>query len=184
MQALDLLINRRSHAKLTAPAPSGVALEQIFAAGLRAPDHGHLTPWRFIVAEQQGLQQLGDLFAEAEAQQAEVEPAKVERARSLPLRAPMVIIAVAVIRSMPKVPPVEQLLSAGCAVHAMQMAALAQGYGGVWRTGPYAHSDFINQRLGLAEHESIVGFLYLGTPAAEPAKAPLLSAQDFVSYLK
>lgn len=41
MDALDLLLNRRSIAKLSDPAPEGVALENIIKAGLRAPDHAH-----------------------------------------------------------------------------------------------------------------------------------------------
>ncbi|GAM61586.1 protein ydjA [Vibrio ishigakensis] len=36
MDAIDLLLNRRSIAKLTAPAPSGEILENIIKAGLRA----------------------------------------------------------------------------------------------------------------------------------------------------
>ena len=51
MDALDLLLNRRSIAKLSAPAPEGKALENIIRAGLRAPDHAGLTPWRFVIAQ-------------------------------------------------------------------------------------------------------------------------------------
>ncbi len=42
MEALELLLNRRSIAKLTEPAPEGQALENIIKAGLRAPDHAVL----------------------------------------------------------------------------------------------------------------------------------------------
>ncbi|MDF5479257.1 nitroreductase family protein, partial [Vibrio parahaemolyticus] len=54
MDALDLLLNRRSIAKLSAPAPEGKALENIIRAGLRAPDHAGLTPWRFVIAQGDG----------------------------------------------------------------------------------------------------------------------------------
>ena len=54
MDALELLLNRRSIAKLSAPAPTGQVLENILRAGLRAPDHANLTPWRFVVAEGRG----------------------------------------------------------------------------------------------------------------------------------
>ncbi|MGR5543123.1 nitroreductase family protein, partial [Vibrio campbellii] len=54
MDALELLLNRRSIAKLSAPAPEGVALENIIQAGLRAPDHGNLQPWRFVIAQGEG----------------------------------------------------------------------------------------------------------------------------------
>lgn len=42
MDALELLVNRRSASRLTEPAPAGDALENILRAGMRAPDHGTL----------------------------------------------------------------------------------------------------------------------------------------------
>ena len=62
MDALSLLLNRSSQPRLSAPAPSGEALENIMQAALRAPDHACLTPWRFIVCEGKGLDKLGQLF--------------------------------------------------------------------------------------------------------------------------
>jgi hypothetical protein len=38
------------------------------------------------------------------------------------------------------VPKWEQEMSAGCAVMAMQMAALAQGFNGIWRSGALTES--------------------------------------------
>lgn len=54
MDALDLLLNRRSIAKLSGPAPEGHVLENIIRAGLRAPDHAGLTPWRFVISQEKG----------------------------------------------------------------------------------------------------------------------------------
>ena len=44
MDALHLLLNRHSCGRLAEPAPSGEVLDNILKAGLRAPDHGTLTP--------------------------------------------------------------------------------------------------------------------------------------------
>ncbi len=44
MDALELLVNRRSASRLAEPAPSGEALDNILRAGMRAPDHGGLQP--------------------------------------------------------------------------------------------------------------------------------------------
>ena len=55
-------------------------------------------------------------------------------------------------------------MSAGCAVMAMQMAAVAQGFNGIWRTGPLTDSPVVREGLSCGEHDKIVGFLYLGTP--------------------
>ncbi|HAU27845.1 MAG TPA: nitroreductase, partial [Alteromonas australica] len=56
MDALSLLLNRSSQPRLGSPAPSGAALENIMQAALRAPDHACLTPWRFIVCQNKGLE--------------------------------------------------------------------------------------------------------------------------------
>ncbi len=47
--AIDLLLSRASTNALAGPAPEGRALDQILEAGLRAPDHGKLRPWRFVL---------------------------------------------------------------------------------------------------------------------------------------
>jgi nitroreductase len=47
--ALELLLNRRSVGQLEEPAPQGSDLDLILDAGLRAPDHGRLRPWRFVL---------------------------------------------------------------------------------------------------------------------------------------
>ncbi|GAA0852567.1 NAD(P)H nitroreductase [Aliiglaciecola litoralis] len=181
MQALDLLLNRRSQPRLTGPAPQGEELENIMQAALRAPDHACLTPWKFIVCQGRGLVKLGEIFEEA-AVNADMDEKQIERAPQLPLRAPMVIVAIANYKEHPKVPWVEQVASASCAVQAMQMAALAQGYGGVWRTGSYSQNEDVKCAFYLQEKDEIVGFLYLGTPTVEPMPAPTRNSSDYFEF--
>lgn len=179
MQALELLLERHSIAKLAEPAPEGEVLEAIYHAGLKTPDHGGLAPWRFIEVSGQGLDKLSAIFKEA----ADTEQGDPEKAANMPYRAPLIIIAIAHIKPHPKVPNVEQLLSAGCAVHAMQMAAQAQGFNGIWRTGAMSYSESVNQALGLTENEQIVGFLYLGTPQTGPIAKKPYEIDKFVSKI-
>ncbi len=40
--------------RLAEPAPAGEQLENILRAGLRAPDHGTLQPWRFFIIADDG----------------------------------------------------------------------------------------------------------------------------------
>ncbi len=181
MDALTLLLNRSSQPRLNAPAPSGEALENIMQAALRAPDHACLTPWRFIVCQGKGLNKLGALY-EQSAIENEKSQKEIERAVQLPLRAPMVVIAIAKYVEHEKVPRVEQIASASCAVVAMQMAAVAQGFNGMWRTGSYAQCDTVKQGLDLSEDDEIVGFLYLGTPAFEPAPKPERDSADYFEF--
>ncbi|MFM2480093.1 NAD(P)H nitroreductase [Celerinatantimonas sp. YJH-8] len=179
MQAIELLLERHSCAKLGLPAPGGEALANIYRAGLKTPDHGGFTPWRFIEVSESGLDTLSSVFAKA----ATAEAGDVAKAEQMPYRAPLIIVVIASLKHHPKVPDIEQVMSAGCAVQAMQMAALAQGFNGIWRTGPMSYSDVVNTELGLKSNEQIVGFLYLGTPqSAIPQKKPY-AIDKFVSKI-
>ncbi|WP_052878967.1 NAD(P)H nitroreductase [Vibrio coralliirubri] len=182
MDALDLLLNRRSIAKLSDPAPEGVALENIIKAGLRAPDHGALTPWRFVIAQGSGLQKLSDILVRA-AEADESEDAVIEKVKKAPFRAPMVITVIAKVTEHEKVPAIEQHLSAGCAAQAMQMAAVAQGFQGFWRSGKWMFHPEVHQAFGLEGDDEIVGFLYLGTPDCTPMKVPERDFSKFVEFL-
>ncbi len=55
-------------------------------------------------------------------------------------------------------------MSAGCAVMAMQMAAIAQGFNGIWRSGALTESAIVREAFECRPQDKIVGFLYLGTP--------------------
>lgn len=181
MQALELLLGRSSQPRLKEPAPDAKALENIKRAALKAPDHAALTPWRFIICTGEGRARLGEIYRQA-AISAKMSEKDIERAPQLPLRAPMVIVAISQYQEHPKVPWVEQVASTSCAIHAMQMAAFSQGYGGVWRTGSYAQSGFVKQALNLDEKDEIVGFLYLGTSATTPLGKPGRDPEDFFEH--
>ena len=178
MQALDLLLNRQSQPRLQAPAPTGDTLENIKQAALRVPDHAGLTPWHFIVCQEHGLVRLGEIYKQAAIAGGKSEK-DIARAPQLPQRAPMVIVAIAKYTEHPKVPRVEQIAATSCAVHAMQMAAVAQGFAGVWRTGFYAQDEYVKQDLQLDKRDEIVGFLYLGSSSVTPLPKPKRDSTAF-----
>lgn len=62
MDALELLVNRRSASRLAEPAPAGEQLENILRAGMRAPDHGTLQPWHFFIIEGEGRERFSQLL--------------------------------------------------------------------------------------------------------------------------
>jgi nitroreductase len=181
MDALELLLTRRSQPRLQAPAPSEDALENIMQAALRVPDHMGLNPWRFIVCQNAGLNRLGEIFEQAAIVE-DMGDKHIERAPQLPHRAPMVIVAIAKYKEHEKVPWVEQVASASCAVSAMQMAALAQGYAGVWRTGSYAKSEVVKQAFELSEQDEVVGFLYLGSTVLKTMSKAAKSSKDHFEF--
>lgn len=181
MDALTLLLERQSTSSLKPPAPSGTALENILRAAVRVPDFLHLRPYEFIVCEGKGLDRLGAIWQEA-AISGEQPTHVIERASRMPHRAPLVVVVVCKHRESDIVTAFEQHLSAGCAVMAMQMAAQAQGYGGIWRSGWFMSDRGVHERLGLMSEDRIVGFLYLGTPS--PPLPPPPDASDWSQFVR
>lgn len=180
MDGLQLLLNRRSAARLTEPAPEGEVLNNIIRAGLRAPDHGGLQPWHFVLIQGEGRQRFSALLRQIAVNEKQQQQA-VDKAIQAPFRAPLIIAVLARCQPSAKVPQWEQIVSAGCAVMAMQMAAQAQGFNGIWRTGHWCEHPQVQQALGCSAQDKIVGFLYLGTPQLKKQPAP--SAPDIERFV-
>jgi len=167
MDALNALLSRVSPLRLSQDAPDPETIDQILAAGLRAADHGRLRPWKFLVVRGEARNRLGELFAAGvKRRNPSATEEMLEGERLKALRAPVIVVVVATIRENPKIPEVEQIVSAGAAAQNMLVAAHALGLGGFWRTGAAAYDPLLKQALGASEKDVIVGFLYLGKVAA------------------
>lgn len=167
MPTLDFLNQRRSvPARLLGdPAPSQAQLEAIFAAAMRVPDHGTLTPWRLLLIEGPSRIRLGEFLAQRSvALNPEAAAVVLEKERLRFARAPLVLVVIASLNVTTKVPEIEQILSAGNVCFSLLQAAQALGFGGQWLTGWAAYDDAVMAHLGLSENERIVGFIHLGTP--------------------
>jgi nitroreductase len=171
--AIDLLLSRRSGSAkaMKEPGPSRKQLAQILQAGARAPDHGKLFPWRFIVFEGKGRERAGDILAEVMAAEGEREK-QVEEERGRFLRAPVVIGVVSAAREQHKIPVWEQELSAGAVCQNILIAATALGFVGNWLSEWYAYNPVVKHRLGLKAGERIAGFIYIGTARDELEERP------------
>jgi nitroreductase len=183
MQAIDALTTRYSAKTLQEPAPDEGALRLIFASAVRAPDHGRLRPWRFVVVRGAARERFGELLAQhLQRTHAAANEEALQRERAKALRAPLIIVVAARCSREVKIPVIEQQLSAGAAAHAMMLAAFALGFNAMWKTGGAAYDDALRQALGLATDDAIVGFVYIGTQAARPAVPAARLWADLVSY--
>lgn len=184
MQAIDALLKRRSAKTLAEPAPDDGALELLLECASRAPDHGRLRPWRFIVIRGAARERLGDLMAgQLRRKQPDASPESLQRERQKPLRAPLIIAVAAVRDAAARIPPIEQILAAGAAAQNIMLAAPALGFGAMWKTGDAAYDDTVKVALGLAAADAIVGFVYLGTAPADAVPAAARGQwEDRVSY--
>jgi nitroreductase len=169
MRALELLLSRQSVGVLEEPAPQGAELDLILDAGLRAPDHGRLRPWRFVLIRGDERLAWGERLAEA-VQVRDPATAQMlsERYRVWVRRTPLLIAVGAEIRADHKIPEIEQLLSVGAAAMNMLNAIHMLGYGGMWVTGVNSYDPRLNALLGFKAPSRLVGFLAVGTPKAAP----------------
>jgi len=178
MTNIEFLLQRQSTPLLTTPAPNNGDLEKILAAGMRVPDHACLQAWHFTVITGDGLQRLSDLLV----QSSDSQSPNLEKIAKMPFRAPMIIVVSTEFVDHEKVPNQEQLITAGCGAHAMQMAATALGYGAMWRTGSVAYNSKVKQGLNIKPHDEIAGFLYIGTPCKEQSLKAAKCFDHKVSY--
>ena len=166
MKKLSFLTEQHSvpAKQLHEPAPDDGQLADILQCAMSAPDHGHLQPFRFLVIRGEARQRLSRVFEQAARRRTPDDEAGIRKQSEKPLRCPLIVTVIARIIESPKIPEIEQLLSAGCAAQHIQLACRALGYGSVWLTGGNAYDLSVHEALGLDLDERIVGFLHIGTP--------------------
>ena len=149
---------------MSGPGPSPAELETILTIGSRVPDHGKLTPWRFIVFEGDACIRAGVLIAQVFARKnPAATPTEIEVEKRRLMEAPLVIGVVSITKPHPKVPPWEQELSVGASAMNIVTAATALGYGANWLTGWFAFDRDVLDGLGLKANEKLAGFIHIGT---------------------
>src|SRR5205809_3967434 len=183
-EALELLKTRRSFkpVELAGPGPTPAEIETLLTIASRVPDHGKLTPWRFIVFEGDARIRAGEIIASVFAKKNPAAPAAeidVEKRRLTD--APLVIAVVSFTKPHPKVPPWEQQLSAGASAMNIVTAATALGYGACWLTGWFAFDRDVLDGLGLKADEKLAGFVHIGTPSKPSEDRPRQALSDIVT---
>ncbi|SLN50935.1 Putative NAD(P)H nitroreductase YdjA [Roseovarius litorisediminis] len=183
---LEFLLTRRSRpAKtLTTPVPDHAALQPILTAAARSPDHGKLEPWRFIVLERTALLRLAGLVATRGAAM-QRDQSDIDKARSQFENAHLAVAVIAVQKHSPKVPAIEQSYSAGAVCLALLNAALASGWGANWLSGWASHDrEFVEQGLGLEDHERVAGLIHIGTETNAPPERPRPNIEAITTWLQ
>jgi nitroreductase len=169
--ALQLLKTRRSvkPMELTGPGPTRPEIDTLLAIASRVPDHGKLTPWRFIVFEGDARVAAGAAIAATfAADRADATPEQLEFERNRLARAPLVIAVVSRAGPHVKIPEWEQQLSAGASAMSLVIAAHAMGYAASWITEWYAYDRRVLDKLGVGADERVAGFVHIGRPAKPP----------------
>ena len=90
------------------------------------------------------------------------------------------VVAAKVQPDHPKIPEIEQVMSAATAAHNLGIAFHAKGFGAMWRTGAVAYDVTVKRVLGLDAHDHIVAVQYVGTPEAHTPPDWQVDHADFV----
>jgi nitroreductase len=171
---LSLLETRRSGKprELVGPAPTDSELERMLAIAARIPDHGKLSPWRFVTVADHQRDALATLLREAMAEEdSSAAPAHYEKAEQFAHYAGALVVLVSAPVEDHKIPVWEQQLSCGAAGMNLLLGAHALGYVAGWVTGWQAYSERVRAAfcdLG----ERIAGFIFIGHPGTELLERP------------
>jgi nitroreductase len=183
-EALDLLKTRRSvkPIELKGPGPTETELSTLLTVASRVPDHGKLTPWRFIVFEGDAGLKAGETIAAVfREKRPDATPDQIEHERRRLARAPLVIAVVSRAGPHVKIPEWEQILSAGAAATSLVFAAHALGYAASWLTEWYAYDRRVLDALGVRADEKVAGFVHIGRPARPAEDRPRPPLVDIVT---
>jgi nitroreductase len=182
-ETLSLLAERRSSPAqaLAAPGPSSEEVELLLRLGARVPDHGKLSPWRYLVFEPQAKAEYAARLKElAEAQG---DPQRIAKLAKL-TAAPFTVAVISRTDPNADIPEWEQVLSAGAVCMTLLIAAEAMGYGANWITDWYAYDRKALDILGLEPGEKVAGFVHIGTPPEPPLERARPDVAKITGYWK
>jgi nitroreductase len=183
-EIVESILTRASAITLKDPGPTPDDLRLILRAGTRAPDHGKLQPWRFVVIEGAARERLGAALAERlAASKADVSEIELQRERAKPLRSPTIVTVGAKVVEGGRIPAIEQITATAAAVQNMILAAHALGYGTMWKTGPGVYDDAVKAFMGFEPSDVVVGMVYIGTMDAMPRHHRETKLDELISHL-
>jgi nitroreductase len=185
-EAIDLLKKRRSPRipDLAEPAPSDSEVETLLTVASRVPDHGKLTPWRFLVLRKEGRAPLAEALSRCfKADHPEATSDQIEKEWARFANSPLIIGVISRAGPHAKIPEWEQILSAGAACMNLVTAAHALGYGANWVTGWAAYDRSCLDLLGVARNERVAGWVHIGKPTAPLDDRPRPKLDDIVTRL-
>ncbi|RAI38307.1 nitroreductase family protein [Rhodoplanes roseus] len=184
LDALALLKTRRSVKpdQLSGPPPSPQDIDTMLSIASRVPDHGKLSPWRFILFEGDHREEAGAAIASAyAAKYPDATGDQIYFETNRLARAPLVIAVVSSPIDSPKIPEWEQRLSGAAAAMNLLLAAHALGYAACWLTEWFAYDAQVARAFGLDKHEAFIGFVHVGRFEGTPEDRPRPALADIVT---
>jgi hypothetical protein len=178
IEAFDMLSLRYSVGPkfLAPPAPTAAQWQRAAQLALRAPDHGGLRPFRFVIVGDRQRPALAELFAR-DAIRCGHAAAEVDKARARAFNGPGLVALVGRVRDgVAEVPIHEQWLCIGAALMNFLNALHLMGFGAKALSGASVVDPDIRSAF-CADGETLVSWVVAGRPirAAHPKHADAAS---------
>jgi nitroreductase len=154
---------------LMAPGPSPEQVRDLLRIAARAPDHGKLFPWRFLIFEPQDKALIVERLSAIAVLRSDSVKAQAVLAKFM--NPPFTVAVISSVTSNAK-PEWEQRLSSAAVCMNMLHAADAMGFGANWITDWYSYDPDALAIFGVGPHEQVAGFIHVGTPPGPTQERP------------
>lgn len=145
------------------PGPSTLQIAEILEIAVRVPDHGKLTPWRFILFEGDARAKAGEAFSRVWAER---HPSHGQDSLNFQagifMRAPVVLAVVSMAADHVKIPIWEQRMSAAAVCYNVLLAATAMGFAAQWQSDWVVYDEAAKAVMGISVAEKVAGIIYMG----------------------
>lgn len=176
MDVMEAIRGRRTIHGFRPDPVSQEQIEQMLEAAIWAPNHRLTNPWEFYVVRGEAKAKLARLRGELKRLR-HAEP-ESEAARKLGAKSEQNLAAascaILVCQRLEGSPAQQEegLLSVGCAIQNLMLAAHGMGIGTFWGTGPVINHPETFALLGVPEGQKGVGLILVGYPAANEIPVP------------
>lgn len=167
------------------PAPDKKHIMRILSAGLCAPDHGKIRPWRYLIIKGKHREAFAQAAAEAmKAADPDISPGKLETKKKRFAETPMVIALVMSLHIDSKIPVVEQQMSVAAGAMNVLNALHAENFAGFWVSCAFSAHEPFKKALGLKETQRLAGLLLVGTPVNSSREVKRPDIEGYAAFWK
>lgn len=187
MDVFEAIRTRRSQGKMMDQVPPKAVIEQILEAATWAPNHHVTEPWRFVVLAGAAREALGEVMARSKINRRLAEgkisaDGEFDALKRKALRSPVIVAVAVEPGAATGHKELEEIEAGAAAAQNMLLTAHGLGLAGMWRSGDAAADPAVRAHLGFSERATIIGFIYLGYPAAESSRSRRTPASAFTTW--
>ena len=162
----SLIASRRSNIFIepSIAVPDEV-IQQMATAAQWAPNHKRTWPLRLCAITGESRHSFGHLIADAMQERGD-DSAKVDKARTKYLRAPLLFVA-AYAQGATENETAENAYAVAAGIQNLLLIAQSHGLASLWGSPPKGTNSAITEFCGMENTDTAIGIIYVGTPRRE-----------------